>query len=72
MQQTAKLTVRLPVPLHRRLKVRTQTTKCSLNKTVVEALRHDLEEEYTRPLSEYQRTMQAIRESGLLVTLGPE
>jgi len=38
----------------------------------VEASRRDLEEEYTRPLSEYERTMQAIRESDLLVTLGPE
>ena len=72
MQQTAKIAVRLPVPLHRRLKARAQTTKRSLNKIIVEALRRDLEEEYTRPLSEYERTMQVIRESGLLVTLGPE
>lgn len=71
MQQTTKLTVRLPVPLHQRLKARAQTTKRSLNRIIVEALRRDMEE-YTQPLSEHERTIQIIRESGLLATLGPE
>ncbi|MDH7486026.1 MAG: toxin-antitoxin system HicB family antitoxin [Anaerolineae bacterium] len=72
MQQTAKLTVRLPGLLHRRLKKQAQATKRSLNRVIVEALWRDLGGEETQPLSEYERTMQVIRESGLLATLGPE
>jgi hypothetical protein len=71
---TVKLTVRLPVGTHRRLKHHAQEENRSLNQIIVHAVEMLLQKgevEY-RQLSEYDRTMQVIRDSGLWEPMGPE
>jgi predicted DNA-binding protein len=71
MQKTAKITVRLPLPLHERLKEVARATKRSLNKVIVDALWRGLEREEAEPLSEHERVMRVIRKSGLWEPMGP-
>ncbi len=71
---TVKLTVRLPAGIHRRLRHRAQEENRSLNQIVVDAvdlLLQRKEPEYPQ-LSEYERTIQVLRENDMLVELGPE
>lgn len=71
---TVKLTVRLPAGIHRRLRHRAQEENRSLNQVVVDAvdmLLQKKEPEYPQ-LSEYERTMQVLRDNDMLAELGPE
>jgi hypothetical protein len=71
---TVKLTVRLPAGIHRRLKHRAQEENRSLNQVVVDAvdmLLQKKEPEYPQ-LSEYERTMQVLRDNDMLEPMGPE
>jgi hypothetical protein len=70
--ETAKLTVRLPKQLHQTLRERAVRSAQSLNKVIVSTLWRGLEREEAEPLSEYERTMAAIRKTGMVTTLGPE
>jgi len=66
-----KLTVRLPDALHKALKHKAQSEKRSLNQTIVEELWQSLETE-TAHETERERTRRVLRESGMLVELGPD
>lgn len=68
-----KLTVRLPVEIHRRLKRRAQEEQRSLNQIIVHAVEMLLQksEAERQQLSEYDRTMQVIRASGLWEPMEP-
>jgi len=71
---TVKLTVRLPVGIHRRLRHRAQEENRSLNQIIVDAvdlLLQRKEPQYP-PLSEHERIVQILRENNMLVELGPE
>ena len=70
--ETAKLTVRLPKQLHQTLRERAMRSAQSLNKVIVSTLWRGLEREEAEPLSEHERTMAAVRKTGLVMTLGPE
>ena len=70
--ETAKLTVRLPKQLHQALRERAARSAQSLNKIIIDTLWRGLEREKAEPLSEHERTMAAIRKTGLVTTLGPE
>jgi hypothetical protein len=72
MEQVVKLTVRLPAKLHELLKQRAQSEVYSLNKTIIETLWQGLAETPYEQLSERQKLLRVIRESGLLDPLGPE
>lgn len=64
-----KLTVRLPVGTHRRLKRRVQKDHRSLNQAIVTAVEQWMAGK-TKPLSEQERVRCVLRESGMLVELG--
>ena len=70
--ETAKLTVRLPRQLHQTLRERATRSAQSLNKVIVNTLWRGLERKEITPPSEYERTMAAIRKTGLVTPLGPE
>ena len=70
--ETAKLTVRLPRQLHQTLQEQAARSAQSLNKVIVSTLWRGLERKETTPPSEYERTMAAIRKTGMVTTLGPE
>ena len=69
--EMAKLTVRLPRQLHQTLRERAVRSAQSLNRVIVDTLWRGLEREEAEPLSEYERTMAAIRKSGLWEPTGP-
>ena len=64
-----KLTVRLPVGTHRRLKRRVQKDHRSLNQAIVTAVEQWMDGK-TKPLSEQEQIRRVLRESGMLVELG--
>ncbi len=71
---TVKLTVRLPAGIHRRLRHRAQEENRSLNQVIVDAvdmLLQRKEPQYPQ-LSEYERTIQVLRENDMLAEPGPE
>jgi hypothetical protein len=70
--ERVKLTVRLPKQLHQTLRERAAQLAQSLNKVIVDTLWRGLEREEAKPSSEYERTMAAIRKTGLVTTMGPE
>jgi predicted transcriptional regulator len=70
--EMVKLTIRLPKQLHQTLQERAAQSAQSLNRVIVDTLRRGVEREEAKPLSEYERTMAAIRKTGLVTTLGPE
>jgi len=70
--EMTKLTVRLPRQLHQTLRERAVRSAQSLNKVIVSTLWRGLELKETIPPSEYERTMAAIRKTGMVTTLGPE
>jgi hypothetical protein len=72
MQTTIKLTVRLPAKLHEQLKQRARQSDHSLNTIVVEALQEGLAHTVEYPLSEHEKFRKVLRESGMLVELGPQ
>ncbi len=65
-----KLTVRLPESLHKALQRKAQSEKRSLNQTIIEKLWQSLEAKATHE-TERERTQRVLRESGMLVELGP-
>lgn len=72
MQATVKLTVRLPAKLHEQLKQRARRNEQSLNKVLVETLQEGLAHPVDYPLSEHEKFRKVLRDSGMLVELGPE
>jgi hypothetical protein len=71
--EAVTLTVSLPPETHRRLKQRAQGERRSLDQVIIAAVEQWLtEEEKPAPASEYERTMQVIRESDLWDPMGPE
>ena len=72
MRETIKLTLRLPVQLHERLKQRSRAVNQSLNTVIVETLWEGVAQETTYPRSERDRALRVMRESGLWAPLGPE
>jgi HicB family len=72
MQATVKLTVRLPSKLHEQLKQRARQNDQSLNKIVVEALQEGITHPVEYPLSEHEKYQKVLRDSGMLMELGPE
>jgi len=71
---TVKLTVRLPGGVHKRLKRRAQEEKRSLNRIIVQGVEMLLQKDEVdyQQLSEYDKTMLVLRESGMLEPMGPE
>ena len=65
-----KLTIRLPRALHQALQRKSQSEGRSLNQTVVEGLWRSLEAQAAYE-TERERTERVLRESGMLVELGP-
>jgi len=72
MQETVKLTVRLPAKLHEQLKQRARQNDQSLNKVMVEALQEGVAHPLEYPLSEHDKFRKVLRDSGMLVELGPQ
>jgi hypothetical protein len=72
MQTPVKLTVRLPAKLHEQLKQRARQSDQSLNTVVVEALQEGIAHPLEYPLSEHEKIRKVLRESGMLVELGPQ
>jgi hypothetical protein len=72
MQATVKLTVRLPAKLHEQLKQRARSNDQSLNTVLVEALQEGITHPLEYPLSEPEKFRKVLRESGMLVELGPQ
>jgi Arc-like DNA binding domain len=72
MQEIIKLTVRLPAKLHEQLKKRARQSDQSLNKVVIDALEEGLEHPQEYPMSEHEKFRKVLRDSGMLVELGPE
>jgi hypothetical protein len=71
MESTVKLTVRLPATLHKRLARRARESNLSLNQTIVQAVQRDLESGTEETLSERERVLKVLKESGLYEPLGP-
>jgi hypothetical protein len=70
---TVKLTVRLPAGIHQRLQRRAQEENRSLNQVVVDAVDLLLQKGFEYPqLSEYDRTIQILRENNMLDPVGSE
>ncbi|MEA3339541.1 MAG: toxin-antitoxin system HicB family antitoxin [Chloroflexota bacterium] len=68
-----ELTIRLPGGVHRRLRRQAQEEKRSLNRIIVQAVEMLLQkDEVDYQLSEYDRTMLVLRESGMLEPMGTE
>ena len=65
-----KLTIRLPRALHQVLQRKSQSEGRSLNQPVVEGLWQSLEAQAAYE-TERERTRRVLRESGMLVELGP-
>jgi hypothetical protein len=67
-----KLTLRLPIGLHKQLKARAQTEKDSLNQTIIETLRKGIAQETSYQETEREKVQRVIREAGLWEPPGPE
>ncbi len=66
--ETVKLTVRLPLPLHRALQARARRRRQSLNQTLVEELTRAIG---TAPESDTAFLRRVLREQGVLAEAGP-
>lgn len=72
MEKAIKLTVRLPAALHKRLRRRARENNLSLNKTIIQAVQRGLDSEAPdETLSERERVLKVLKESGLYEPLGP-
>ncbi|GAB4396652.1 MAG: hypothetical protein OHK0052_18180 [Anaerolineales bacterium] len=70
-QSTVKLTIRIPAGLHHLLQQRARERKWSLNTQVVESLRENLAMPSNYPpVSERERVVQVLRESGMISDIG--
>jgi hypothetical protein len=72
MRETIKLTLRLPVQLHERLKQRSQAEDQSLNTVIVETLWQGVTRDTVYPRTDRDLALRVMRESGLWDPLGPE
>ncbi len=72
MQATVKLTVRIPAKLHEQLRQRARQNDQSLNKIVVATLQEGLTHPLEYRLSNHAKFQKVLRDSGMLVELGPE
>lgn len=73
MESNVKLTVRLPVALHQRLRRRAREDNLSLNQTIIQVVQQGLDSNSSNePLSEHERVLRVLKESGLYEPLGPE
>jgi NADPH-dependent ferric siderophore reductase len=70
-EEKVKLTVRLPARLHRALRERAAAYDVSLNQALVDTLAEELTPA-SRAESEAEKVDRVLRESGMLVELGPE
>ena len=71
MEQTVKLTVRMPARLHDLLRHKAQWQAHSLNKVIIEALWQGVNEPRYDEETERQRALRVLRESGLWEPMGP-
>jgi hypothetical protein len=71
MEETVKLTVRIPYRLHEQIKRRAQDADRSLNSMIIETLNHGLDKGITYDDAQDERAWRAIRESGLFEPLSP-
>jgi hypothetical protein len=72
MESTVKLTLRLPAALHQRLRHQASVNNLSLNQTIIHAVQRGLESETPdEALSERERVLRVLKESGLYEPLGP-
>jgi hypothetical protein len=72
MESNVKLTVRLPAALHQRLRYRAREDNLSLNQAIVQAVKRGLDSEPPdEALSERERVLRVLKESGLYEPLGP-
>jgi hypothetical protein len=73
MESTVKLTLRLPAALHQRLRHQASVNNLSLNQTIIHAVQRGLESETPdETLSERERVLRVLKESGLYEPLGPQ
>jgi len=72
MQKVAQIRMELPSSLYERLLERAQSRGQTLESLIVDILWRDTEEMHTETLSERNRAIRLLRESGLLTSLGPE
>jgi hypothetical protein len=71
MENTIKLTVRFPAALHSRLRRRARENNLSLNQTIIEVVQRGLDSEpLGEMLSERERVLKVLKESGLYEPLG--
>ena len=70
-EDKVKLTIRLPAQLHQTLKERAVEYNLSLNQVMVDTLMVELRPE-SHEETDGQKFDRALRESGLLVEMGPE
>ncbi len=71
-EEKVKLTVRLPKHVHQALKERAIEHDVSLNQALVDALQTELAPAAPVEETEGERFERVLRESGLLVEMGPE
>jgi predicted HicB family RNase H-like nuclease len=65
MQETVKLTIRIPPALHERLKQRAQALNRSLNTVIIDILHTELTRQRYYPETPDKQAQKVIRESGL-------
>jgi len=70
-EEKVKLTVRLPARLHRALKERAAEYNVSLNQALVDTIAAELAPE-PQGETETEKVKRILRESGILVEMGPE
>jgi hypothetical protein len=68
MEQSVKLTIRIPSRIHRDLKQKANTQGISLNTAIIETLNTGLVENSNRQPSERQRAIRMLYDSGMLNT----
>jgi hypothetical protein len=68
MEQSVKLTIRIPSRIHRDLKQRAYTQGISLNTAIIDALNTGLVDSSNRQTSERQRAIRMLYDSGMLTS----
>ena len=71
MEETVKLTVRIPYRLHEQIKRRAQDADRSLNSIIIETLNNGLDKDVIYDESQDERIWRAVRESGIWEPLSP-
>ena len=71
MESSVKLTLRIPLALHARLRKRAISSNRSLNSIIIDTIRENLEQTLSEPVSEYGQALRLLREHGLIEDLDP-